>query len=416
MREDTPSVALLTNLRSRNLGNLALSTAIQRLMSSAYGSEQLISLHRLPRPTIKLLTAGEDSGPTVWLRRLEGHLGNPDDLVRDAEAPTRGERKPAMTSGWTGGSKSTTRALAKKLGETNIALRANSYSQRTKARKHVAGILQGRDVVWNVAGEILRTRFEAARLLELTLAQGKKHPTAMINFTFEPSPRANEIYKSLMPKLSLAIARDEKAVARVLELGMAPERALYCPDAVFLVGSPFLPEFEIDPQPKRETIGLLFRGGVNTDIDQWTTIIRMIRRKGLEVDLLSSHQEVDIDLMEKLSAAVDDEGVRVTPEFESVRHFCLHLSGLHALVTTRIHPAIMALCCSTPVLAIDTYGTKMADGLGAAGFGSCVVDANTWEDGVERTIENPAPVDEARLAACRQRIFETYRTRFPLEP
>ena len=76
----------------------------------------------------------------------------------------------------------------------------------------------------------------------------------------------------------------------------------------------------------------------------------------------------------------------------------------------------MALGCGTPVLAIDTYGTKMLNGLGAAGFGSCVANATTWQDAVEAIAENPAPVDQARLAACRERVMETYRTLFPLRP
>src|SRR5207253_11272547 len=124
--------------------------------------------------------------------------------------------------------------------------------------------------------------------------------TAIVNFTFEPADDALPRYRKIVPRLAVAISRDENAVDRFVEMGLPPERAVYCPDAVFLVGSPYLPEFQFDPVPKRDAVGIIFRGGANADFGPWRTAVEAIRRGGLEVDLISSHQEIDIGPLEEL--------------------------------------------------------------------------------------------------------------------
>jgi hypothetical protein len=83
MKEPDPmaDVALLSNHKTRNLGNLALTQVVQRLLVERYGVEHVVALHRLPHPIADIATrpatrsaSGRQSSP-LWPRSRRRRVG-----------------------------------------------------------------------------------------------------------------------------------------------------------------------------------------------------------------------------------------------------------------------------------------------------------------------------------------------------
>ena len=87
-------VALLSNYKTRNLGNLALTRSVQRLLATAYGPDHLLALHRLPHPIAELATRHDLDR---WAASLRAQVGSLDTLPAPAPG-AYGERTPDLAA------------------------------------------------------------------------------------------------------------------------------------------------------------------------------------------------------------------------------------------------------------------------------------------------------------------------------
>ncbi len=408
-----PRLALLSNFQTRNLGNLILTTVIQRVLGLSYAEQPLIALHRLNHAVARTVTRQPIE---QWVPKLQ-HALNPIDALREDALPL-GERSPVRPSshreeadpGWL-------RAASRQLVQTRPALQVRARAGRKDARAHVAAMLAADDIVWNAAGEIYAHGRPFGRLLELEIALANRKATAIVNFSFEPGPEVVSAFQRILPRLSLAISRDLRTADALKAFGMPADRIGVSPDAAFLIGSSLAPEFAPNPTAtKQDAVGIVLHGATPIDIDNWSAVVRIARQAGLQVHILSSHLQVDRTSIEQLVHAVGSEGVLVLPEFTDAASYCRHLSGLQLVVTGRFHTAVMSIVSQTAVVGVDTYGTKVAGGLQLAGFGDSVATGTNWSRAVERHIHHPLVAEHDRLEDCRRRVIDAYTSRFPLTP
>ena len=401
-------VVLLSNFKTRNLGNLALTTTVQRLLADAYGADHLISVHRMPHPIVEVATRGPLDG---WVTRVESQLG-PLDTLGPPPRTAYGEQTPGLASlGKEQGEPSATRAVATRLAHTGLGTRVRARLERQGGRVHAGAIVAASDVVWNPGGELNEHSTPYGRMLDLAIALQQEHRASIVNFSLEATPAALAYFERVGPRLHQIIGRDERTVSAMVDLGV--EQARLSPDAVFLVGSPVLPELPLPPPPpRREVIGIVLHGLTSIDAGSWATVVNRARRAGLAVEILSSHKTVDGRVIKQLLDETGDDGVTVLPEFTDIPTYLTHLGQLQAVVTGRFHSAVMGLLCGTTVVGVDTYGTKIAGGLAAAGFGGAIAAGTDWPDQAEAIISAQPRADPASIEQVRSRILEAWGEAF----
>jgi len=406
------TVALLSNYRTRNLGNVALTRVVQRLMADVYGSDHLLALHKLPHPVGALSAVGDPEG---WVRRLEHQVGP----LRDLPAPPAsayGERPLGLAPLiLVQASTSRVQRAVLDLGHTWVGTRLRARKDRPAARTHVAGIVAADDVVWNVAGELNLVSDPTSRLVDMAVALDQGKRTAMVNFSFEPTDAALAHLRVLAPRLDCVIGRDQRTVDALVDLGVAAGRAHLAPDAAFLVGSDTLPELAVPPtSTRRGVVGIALHGVIPIDAPRWARVYTELERQGHQVEIISSHRAIDGPVIDQLQAATGGRDLTVQPEFTEIEPYMAHLSGLDAVVTGRFHTAVLGLLAGTTVVGVDTYGTKIIGGMGAAGLDDVVASGPDWPDQALARVAAAPIVGPDELARIRGQILDVWTRAFPL--
>ncbi len=405
------TVALLSNYRTRNLGNLALTRVVQRLLAEAYGAEHLQALHRLPHPIAELTAAGDVS---TWTDHLQRFVGPLDRLARPP-ASAYGERQPGLAAlAKESAAPSRARSAALRVVHTRAGTRLRARLDRKKGQAHVAGILAAGAVVWNPGGELNSRSTPTSRLVDLTLALDQHRRVAMVNFSFEATPEALDYFRRQAPRLDRVIGRDQRTIDAMVDLGVEASRARLSPDAVFLLGSSVIPELAAVHGGRRGKVGVVLHGVIDIDARAWARVVDGVRRTGRSVEILSSHRSSDSRVIDQLLAETGDGQVTVLPEFTDIGTYVSHLGGLDAVVTGRFHSAVMGLLAGTTVVGVDTYGSKVAGGLAAAGLASAAVCGADWPDQAMAIIEAGPVLSAQDLAGIRSRILEAWHQTFPL--
>ena len=405
-------VALLSNYQTRNLGNLALTRSVQRLLSRAYGADHLLALHRLPHPIADLVTRRDLDR---WAEALWSQVGPPGDLPRPP-AEVHGERVPRLaTVAKEQATSSTTRDLAVRAAHSLPGLLLRARLDRGTGQTHLGALLAADDVVWNPGGEINTTSTPTTRLLEIEAALDQAKRVAMVNLSFEATPATRDFFRRRVSRFRWVMGRDEATVSTLIDLGADPERALLAPDAVFLVGSDLLPELAPPTtDTRRDAVGVVLHGLTAIDATRWARLVDAIRAQGSRIEILSSHKAVDGVVIRQLLDAAGADGVEVLPEFTEVGPYLAHLAGLRAVVTARFHTAVMGLVCGTTVAGVDTYGHKIAGGLTTAGFAGAVADGPDWPERAAAIVADGDRPDPADLDATRARVRDAWSRVFPL--
>lgn len=405
-------VALLSNYKTRNLGNLALTRVVQRLLASRYGADHLLALHRLPHPIADVVTGSPLSG---WQRSLERTVGDLGSLPRP-DRSTFGEREPDLAAiGKEGGTPSGARALLGRAAHSGPGVRVRARLDRDTGREHLGGLAGVSDVVWNPGGEINVHATPSSRLLDIDFAIARSKRVALTNFSFEPTAETLAFFTARAPSFHRVIARDERTAAALVDLGVDPADMFLSPDAVFLAGSETVPELApTTTRTRRAVLGVVLHGITSVDASHFARVIGAARDAGLAIEILSSHLTIDGEVIDQVLAVAGDAGVTVMPEFTDIPAYLSHLSGLHAVVTARFHTAVMGLLAGTTVVGVDTYGTKVAGGLTTAGFADALAAGADWPEQAIEIIERGEPAERSRIDDARARVLATWSEVFPM--
>jgi polysaccharide pyruvyl transferase WcaK-like protein len=405
-------VALLSNYRTRNLGNLALTRSVQRLLADAYGTDHLLALHRLPHPIADVAAA---SDVDRWASSLAKTVG-PLDGLPPARSTDRGEREPELAPvAKEESTPSLPRRMTVQLAHTTAGTRVRARLDRDAGRAHLGALLGADDVVWNPGGEINTLSTPTTRLVEIEAALSRARRVAMVNLSFEATKETRAFFARRGARLDAVIGRDERTVAELVDLGVPAERARLSPDAVFLLGSDLLPE--LAPPPRREVrdvVGIVLHGLTPIDAAKWGRVVEHIRAMGSRIEILSSHKAVDGKVIDQLLEAAGDASLTVLPEFTEIGPYLAHLSKLRAVVAARFHTAVMGLVSGTTVVGVDTYGRKVAGGLTTAGFTGAIATGDDWPEQAASIIEAGPTAATADIDATRARVRSVWGEVFPL--
>ncbi len=234
----------------------------------------------------------------------------------------------------------------------------------------------------------------------------------MVNLSFEPTPETIDFFRRRAPRFHRVIGRDEQTVRTLVDLGVEPDRAVLAPDAVFLIGSDLLPQFAPPPPAaKRDVVGLVPNGLTAIDGERWGVVAEEIRRQGSKIEILSSHKVKDELVINQLIETVGAGRVTLVPEFTDISTYMAHLGGLRAVVTGRFHTAVMALICGTTVVGVDTYGQKVAGGLGAAGFGATVAEGPDWPEQAAAIVAAGRTASAVSIDRTRKLVLDVWACR-----
>jgi polysaccharide pyruvyl transferase WcaK-like protein len=403
------NVVLLSNYRTRNLGNLTLTRVVQRLLADRFGPEHLIALHRLPHPLADLASRGDLD---QWVPALASIIGPLDDLPGPAPSAF-GERAPDLAAATRERTPSGPRQVTTRMAHTALGTRLRARLDRDAGRAHVGALLAGSDVVWNPGGELNTLSTPTSRLLDTAVALDRGRRMSMVNFSLETTPGSLAFLRRRAPRLHTVIGRDERTTAAFVDLGLDADRVRLSPDAVFLTGSSVLPEVAVPrAATRREAVGIVLHGATAIDPAPWRRVVDAARRDGAQIEVLSSHKTVDGAVIDQLMTAVGPDRVTILPEFTDVVSYLAHLSTLRAVVTARLHTAILALLTGITVVGVDTYGTKVAGALTTAGFSGAVASGADWADAATAIIERGPIADDARIDEVRKRILAVWDRAF----
>jgi polysaccharide pyruvyl transferase WcaK-like protein len=403
------TAALLANFRTRNVGNQALTSVMQSLVVRAYGDQATLRLHRMPHPVTDLVTRRppqEWSAAAQRLVHLDPRTAEPGPAVhRTAQLPAAGAESAAP---------GLARRVATWAGHTTPGLWARAVQNRPAARDHLAALLAVDDVIWVPAGEIHTEGVPVGRILDISLAQGAGKRIMLVDLSFEPSPGARPHFERLAPGVHLAVPRDEPSAARFVDVGVPAERVRVVPDAVFLLGSGVLPELRVRRAGRaRPRLAVVLHGLTAVDTEPWRRAISLAIERGWEVEVISSHLEQDVVAIRELLAGGLADRVSVAPEITDVQTYLDRLAGFSALLTARFHSAVMGVLAGVVVCALDSYGTKVATGLQAAGLGDLVltpegVASGPWIDQFEHRLDHAQPVAVDDVSKLQNRILTSY--------
>lgn len=401
----TARACLLANLRTRNLGNIALTQVMRRLLELQFGEDNVVPAHRAPHAVVELVVR---SAPSSWAARVDRRVG------RDrAEAP------PVLSAALSpAGAESRTPSLTRRAGRwlahTRPGLEARALKDRAAARAHYGRLAGCDEALWVPGGEISTLTHPRNRLLDMIYALDRGLCVGMANFSFEPSPQTLSVFRTFAARLAAVIVRDVQSIEPLTDAGVAAAAIRTCPDAVFMLGSPLIPDYVVTPKVRSETVGIVLHGAKSVDSASWARLIDELHRQGHPVQIISSHLEHDHKVIADVLGSVRTRSaVAVAPEFLDVQGYLDHLSGLRGVVTARFHTAVMGFVTGTPTVGVDTYGNKVRGGLTAAGLGSYAAPENEWVDYVLDALAGDPP-SASTLGDIRTQILDTYAAAFPL--
>jgi colanic acid/amylovoran biosynthesis protein len=290
------------------------------------------------------------------------------------------------------------------------------------------------DLIVSTGGTYLVEHYDLeARIftLEAALASGK--PLVLYTQSLGPfrSPTNIQALRRVLPAASLVLLRDRLSQDHLREAGIDTTNTVVAPDVVFSMADPARLAAAARPtgmptdRAPRVAISVRewkhFRDGSGDDGMRGyveavqAAVTQLVERYGAEVTFLSTCQGIPeywtddsalaVAIAESLPPAVR-ASVTVDRAFYPPRALQAKLATFDAVVTTRMHMAIIALTAGTPVLPI-AYEFKTRELFEALGQGALVHDIEGIDAG--RLVET---VDHlfASLPAIRAALFPRVET------
>lgn len=374
---------LLSNVKTKNLGNVALTHIAAHLLS-----EQGLRLSVRHRPPHAFTEAIVRHPHSEWKQRVERVL--PQAPVNEST-----EIPPPLASI----SESTARSaviegLARPILRSRPVNAVRAFRAQQSAAQYFGALAEADHAFWVPAGELLETRHPVERELSMQFLVDRSVPVSVLNFSYEPHERTSRMFRRLGAAFDDCVVRDATSADRLRSDGIDADSISVCPDFVFMANSRDVPDLQLpDPGERNEQrIGLVFHGMTAIDRASWLEVVRLLRLRGLDPVILSSHPAVDARAIRTMQRAADGELSVLTPADESVRSYMEVLANLGGVVTSRFHSAVLAAVVQTPVVGVDSYGTKVRGGLAAAGLQHAAGDGRSgnWAEwAVEQLASKP---------------------------
>lgn len=226
---------------------------------------------------------------------------------------------------------------------------------------------------------------------ELTLALGR--PLVFFTQSLGPfrDPDNRRRLGRIFREARALLVRDAPSQAHLEELGVPAYRVLRCADAAFALARDPAPSGDSDRPPRIAISVREWRHFRTTDpaegqrryLDSVAALVaRLVRERDASVVFLSTCQGMPEYWTDDSQAALEIAGrlredvarrVEVDREARGPRELIDAYAGFDAVVATRMHAAILALCAGTPVLPI-AYEFKTRALFEGMGLGEWVTD------------------------------------------
>lgn len=227
------------------------------------------------------------------------------------------------------------------------------------------------DLVVSTGGTYLVENYDLRpRSFELGLVLALGRPLVLHTQSLGPfrRPANRRAFRRILSGARAVMLRDERSLANATELGVAGDRLRVLADVVFTFAQPAPPPEPGAGEPLRIAISVReWAHFARADgAQRYVEAIRrlcaqLVRERGAEVTFLSTCQGVPaywtddsahaVEIVTGLPADVR-ERVAVDRGFHRPEALLERLAGFDAIVSTRMHVAILGLCVGTPVLPI----------------------------------------------------------------
>jgi colanic acid/amylovoran biosynthesis protein len=260
-----------------------------------------------------------------------------------------------------------------------------------------------------------------AKLFDLEVAARLRKTLVFLPQSAGPfeKPATRSILRRVFRAADLVLVRDARSHRYVLDVGAPPERSMVLPDMAFaLVGAPedwpsrpdATPRLAVSVRSWSHFRGLSPEEGMRRYVAAVReAVTTAVRKGGAEVSFVSTCQgrpeywTDDSALAVEIAAGLDDDvqaAVTVDREARTPTELLEHLAGFDAMISTRLHGAILAACAGVATLPI-AYEFKTREVWGQLGLDQWVieigdVDGDTLSESVIRLLEERVSV-QARL-------------------
>ncbi len=234
-------------------------------------------------------------------------------------------------------------------------------------------------------------------------------------------PETRSMLRRIFRAADLVLVRDARSHGYVLDVGAAPARSEVLPDMAFALVVPpadwparngHAPKLAVSVRSWSHFAELTPEEGMRRYVEAvQEAVTRVVRDGGARVSFVSTCQgrpeywTDDSALAVEIAAGLDPDvrsAVVVDREPRTPEELLEHLAGFDAMLSTRLHGAILAVCAGVPTLPI-AYEFKTREVWGQLGLDEWVIDIGDVDrdglaDAVTRLLERRADV-RAQLSA-----------------
>lgn len=281
------------------------------------------------------------------------------------------------------------RTLVKYLGKYRTLLPGYGRNAATYAKA---------DLIISTGGTYIVEHYDLRdRFYQFGLIARSAKPTVMFTQSLGPFKQAPIIawLRGLMPRIDLALLRDERSAGNLREIGALPRRTAVVADAAFALADPVHLKNAASLLPgKSLTIAVSVRswshfrtGSADDTLNQYyagiaRTVETLIRERGAHVTFISTCQGIpeywtdDSKAAAAIIALIDPQlrdRVALDRGFHRAESLIETLASFNLTIATRMHMAILSLCAGTPVFPI-AYEFKTTELFTNLGMGEWAVD------------------------------------------
>ncbi|RYU60422.1 polysaccharide pyruvyl transferase family protein [Methylolobus aquaticus] len=358
-------IAVMTRLSTQNAGNEALSLELISLLRSIYGVNDIRALDRYPRH-LEHITLSKLRGEPDVIRAFERIAQN---TIRKANPSSSGVLAPFANS--------KTVTLSSRARELPSGLK--KIKRLIGFRRNLArfGLIEKTDFkrtlntcawcdlfIWNPAGEFhpsgdVNQTLRLLLLVRIAQILGKR--TAIINHSLEVEDETlSEIIRYVYSLSDLVTVREKGSLSVAVErLRIPSEKVTQVPDLVFLTArKPAVQSAILEPPFEKGAIGLAINGlEAKKGVDEWAEFMGMLEKLGRQIVFVSNAMHKDLPFGAELKK---HSRVLVFERTPSAEELIRIYSRMDALVSSRLHAAVLALLTGTPVITIEPQLFKIS--------------------------------------------------------
>lgn len=361
-----PRVAVITKLSNANAGNEALSTCLLEFLGARVPEAEIRGIDRtwqLSRALARYKAESLKAQPDAALGLFDAMV---EDFIRRFGRPARGALAPLVGAASVAAPSQPSRRpglLAKVSGALRIRTRLAEAGLlgKAEARRAASSVAWADVVIWNAAGEFYPTADwdDALRLLIVFATAARLDArTAVVNHSIETSdPLLDRLIAHVYARASLVFVRGARSRTKARALGVGEDKLIETADFAFMLGG------RASPSSREAVDGgsivLALNGKVAHQAhDEWERLFDGLAALGRPLVFMSNSIADDAPFGRRWRGS---HGVRVIERQHGFGEMLAMIAPAGAVVSSRLHTTLFALCSAVPVVAIEPADYKIRE-------------------------------------------------------